>query len=141
MDQIERYFQQENFAAISGVEITEITAGYAKAEMIIENRHLNVLGTVHGGALFTLADTAFAVASNAHGNVAVAINANMSFVKAVGEGHLYAEAKETSINPKISTYDVTIRNEEGDTIAIFTGMAYRKKYQLQYPEDRSILFS
>jgi acyl-CoA thioesterase len=135
MDKIERYFQQENFAAISGVKLTEIKPGHAKAEMKIEKRHLNVLGSVHGGALFTLADTAFAAASNAHGTVAVAINANISFVKAVGEGHLYAEAKETSISHKISTYDVTIRNENEDTIAIFTGMADRKKFELQYPED------
>lgn len=135
MDKMKKYFEQENFASISGVEISDISAGYAKVEMKIEPRHLNILGSVHGGALFTLADTAFAVASNSHGTVAVAINANMSFVKAVSEGILYAEAIETSINPKIATYDVTIRNEDGDTIAIFDGMAYKKKIELKYPEE------
>lgn len=135
MDKMKNYFEQENFATISGIETIDIGPGYAKVEMKIEPRHLNILGSVHGGALFTLADTAFAVASNSHGTVAVAINANMSFVKAVGEGTLSAEAKETSINHKIATYDVIIKNEYGETIALFDGMAYRKKTELKYPEE------
>lgn len=134
MEKIYAYFEQENFATHSGMHLTEVTPGHAKAEMKIEKRHLNVLGTVHGGAIFTLADMTFAAASNSHGNAAVAINADISFVMAVSEGYLYAEAKETSINPKISTYTVDVRNEKGDTIAIFTGMAYRKKDALRLPE-------
>ncbi|WP_292464189.1 PaaI family thioesterase [Methanolobus sp.] len=134
MDRLYKYFEQENFATISGMHLTEVSAGYAKAEMKIEKRHLNVLGSVHGGTIFTLADMAFAAASNSHGTAAVAINADISFVKAVGEGYLFAEAKETSINPKIATYNVDVTNENGDTIAIFTGMAYRKKDPLRIPE-------
>lgn len=134
MDRIQKYFQQENFGKNSGMSLTEVSKGYAKVEMKIEKRHLNVLGTVHGGAIFTLADMAFAAASNSHGTVAVAINCDISFVKAVGEGYLFAEAKETSINPKISTYVVNVTNEKGDTIAIFNGMAYRKKDMLKLPE-------
>ncbi len=134
MDRIKKYFQQENFGQNSGMELTEVSEGYAKVEMDIEKRHLNVLGTVHGGAIFTLADMAFAAASNSYGTVAVAINCDISFVKAVSEGHLSAEAKETSINPKISTYVVDVTNEKGEIIAIFNGMTYRKKYELQFPE-------
>jgi acyl-CoA thioesterase len=134
MDRVYKYFEQENFATISGMHLTEVSAGYAKAKMKIEKRHLNVLGSVHGGTIFTLADMAFAAASNSHGTAAVAINADISFVKAVSEGYLFAEAKETSINPKIATYTVDVTNENGDTIAIFTGMAYRKKDPLRFPE-------
>lgn len=133
MEDIKRYFGQECFASNSGMTITEVSRGYAKAEMKIEKRHFNILGTVHGGAIFTLADMAFAAASNSYGNVAVAINADISFVKAVSEGTLYAEAKETSINPKISTYVVNITDEKGDAIAIFNGMTYRKKNKLEIP--------
>ncbi|WP_407356490.1 PaaI family thioesterase [Methanolobus sp. WCC5] len=134
IDDIKRYFSQQNFASNSGMKFTIISKGYAKAEMMIEKRHLNVLGTVHGGAIFTLADMAFAAASNSHGTVAVAINADISYVKAVSEGRLYAEAIETSINPKISTYVVNITDEEGDIVAIFNGMGYRKKNRLAIPE-------
>ncbi|SFM27442.1 PaaI family thioesterase [Methanolobus profundi] len=135
MEDIKRYFSQECFASNSGMTITEVSKGYAKAEMKIEKRHHNILGTVHGGAIFTLADMAFAAASNSYGNVAVAINADISFVKAAFEGNLYAEAKETSINPKISTYVVNITDDKGDTVAIFNGMTYRKKNKLDIPEE------
>ncbi|MDG6243159.1 MAG: PaaI family thioesterase [Methanolobus sp.] len=134
MDDIKRYFSQENFGSNSGMRFTTISKGYAKAQMKIEKRHLNVLGTVHGGAIFTLADMAFAAASNSHGTVAVAINADISYVKAVSEGTLYAEAMETSINPKISTYVVNITDDRGDIVAIFNGMGYRKKNRLAIPE-------
>ncbi len=133
-DDIYRYFSQESFGSKSGMMFSSISPGYAKAEMKIEKRHLNVLGTVHGGAIFTLADMAFAAASNAHGTVAVAINVDISYVKAVSEGTLYAEAKETSINPKIGTYVVNVTDDKGDIVAIFNGMAYRKKNKLAIPE-------
>ena len=82
MDKLKKYFEKDSFGSLSGIELTDIKAGYAKAEMRIESKHLNALGSVHGGALFTLADIAFAAGSNAHGTIAVAINANISFVKA-----------------------------------------------------------
>ncbi len=135
MDDIKRYFSQECFASNSGMDLTFVSKGYAKAEMKIEKRHLNILGIVHGGAIFTLADMAFAAASNSHGTAAVAINVDIAYVKAASKGSLYAEAKETSINPKISTYVVNVTDEEGDIVAIFNGMAYRKKKKLEIPED------
>ena len=130
MENLKRFFKKDNFAANSGIELLEVSPGYAKARMDIEEKHLNALKTVQGGALFTLADLAFAAASNAYGTVAVAINANISFVKAATKGTLTAEAKETSINPKIATYTVNITDDEGDLVAIFQGMGYRKKISL-----------
>ena len=111
MENIKEFFKNDNFAAMSGIELLEVSPGYAKAVMNIEEKHLNALKTVQGGALFTLADLAFAAASNAYGNVAVAINANISFVKAATGKTLTAEAKETSINSKISTYTVNITDD------------------------------
>lgn len=130
MENIKEFFKNDNFAAMSGIELLEVSPGYAKAVMNIEEKHLNALKTVQGGALFTLADLTFAAASNAHGNVAVAINANISFVKAATGKTLTAEAKETSINSKISTYTVNITDDRGDLVAIFQGMGYRKKTSL-----------
>jgi acyl-CoA thioesterase len=130
MENIKEFFKNDNFAAMSGIELLEVSPGYAKAVMNIEEKHLNALKTVQGGALFTLADLAFAAASNAYGNVAVAINANISFVKAATGKTLTAEAKETSINSKISTYTVNITDDRGDLVAIFQGMGYRKKTSL-----------
>jgi acyl-CoA thioesterase len=133
MENLKRYFKKDNFAANSGIELLEVCPGYAKARMNIEEKHLNALKTVQGGALFTLADLAFAAASNAYGSATVAINANISFVKAATNGVLIAEAKETSINPKITTYTVNITDDKGDIVAIFQGMGTGKKLHLISP--------
>lgn len=129
MEEIKNFFKKDNFIVDVGIELLEVSPGYAKAKLEIEERHLNALKTVQGGALFTLADPAFAAAMNAHGNAAVVINANMSFIKAATEGTLIAKAKETSISPKIATYNVDITDDNGDVIAIYQGMGYRKRVQ------------
>ena len=134
MEDLIRFFKKDKFATHAGIELLEAAPGYAKARMEIEEKHLNALRAVQGGALFTLADLAFAAASNAYGIAAVGINSNISFVKAATKGTLTAEAKETSINPKIATYTVNITDEEGDLVAIFTGMVYRKKFTLDFSD-------
>ena len=94
--------------------------------MKIEPHHLNGARTVHGGAIFTLADFAFAAASNSHGTLAMGINTSTSFVKAATHGTLYAEAQEQTKNPKLATYSVLVTDDSGETVAIFQGMVYRK---------------
>lgn len=130
MEKIKEFFKKDQFAEYIDVKLLEVSEGYAKAKMEIHEHHLNGVGIVQGGAIFTLADFAFAAASNSHGTVAVAINANISFVTSTSSGTLYAHARENSKNPKISTYTVDITDEEGNAIAIFQGMAYRKKMSL-----------
>ena len=117
----------DQFARHAGIELVDVGPGWAKASMKIEPFHFNGAKTVHGGAIFTLADFAFAVASNSHGTLAMGINTSVSFVKAALAGTLYAEAKEQSRNPKLATYSVMITDDAGDTVAIFQGMVYRKK--------------
>lgn len=121
-----KFFENDRFAAETGVELLEVGKGTAKAKLEINTHHLNAVGIVQGGAIFTLADFTFAVASNSHGNIAVAINNSIAYLKAVSNGILYAEAVETSLNRKIATYNVNVTNETGLLIAIFQGMVYRK---------------
>jgi acyl-CoA thioesterase len=94
--------------------------------MEISDRHLNSHGTVHGGVIFTLADTAFAVASNSHGIPAAAISAHISYMKSASSGTLYADAVEFAQNPKLATYTVEVTDGAGERIALFQGMVYRK---------------
>jgi len=124
------FSSEDHFARHSGVELVEMGPGWAKARMKIEPFHFNVARTVHGGAIFTLADFAFAVASNSHGTLAMGINTSVSFVKAALTGTLYAEARELSRNTRLATYSVMITDDAGDTVAIFQGMVYRKKEPL-----------
>ena len=79
---IQAFFNKADaFAKHNGMTITEVREGYARAEMELQPYHLNGARTVHGGALFTLADFAFAAASNSRGQLALSINASISIFK------------------------------------------------------------
>jgi acyl-CoA thioesterase len=127
MDPIQQFAKHDAFAGNIGIELLDASPGYAKAQLEIETRHLNGLNTVHGGAIFSLADFVFAAAANAHGTIAMAINVHISYIKAATGGVLLAEAREVSLNPKLGTYSVRVTNEAGELIATFEGMVYRKK--------------
>jgi acyl-CoA thioesterase len=128
IEEIKRFLAAEDlFARYNGIELLVVEPGLARASMKIMPYHFNAAKTVHGGAIFTLADFTFAAASNSHGTLAVGINTSVSFVKAVNGGTLYAEAKEQSRNPKLASYLVRITDDAGDVVAVFQGMAYRKK--------------
>jgi len=126
MDHNKAFFTNDAWAQESGIELIEVTTGRAKVRMTIEKRHLNGHETIHGGVIFTLADTAFALASNSHCIPAAAINAHISYVKSETAGTLSAEARESSLSPKIATYSVIVTNDNGEKIALFEGMVYRK---------------
>jgi len=117
----------DQYAKHNGIEMVEGKTGYARVKMTIQPFHLNGVGIVHGGAIFTLADFAFAIAANSHDQVAVAINVSIAFIKSVKEGTLYAEARELSVNPKLGVYQVDVVDEHKALLASFQGMAYRKK--------------
>jgi len=128
---INRFFKSDKFGEYVGIELLEVSAGSAKVKLELKDQHLNALKTAHGGAIFTLADLAFALASNSHGTIATAINASISYTKAATAGTtLIAEAKEVAVNPKLGNYTIHVTNEQGDIIAIFQGLAYRKKQKL-----------
>lgn len=137
MKEVKQFFSTNDlFARHTGIELVDAGKGWAKTSMKIEPFHFNVAGTVHGGAIFTLADCAFAVASNSHGTLAMGINTSVNFVKAPLKGTLYAEAREQSNGPKLASYSVMITDDEGDIVAIFQGMVYRKKGSLIPAEQK-----
>jgi acyl-CoA thioesterase len=137
MNDFTEFFKGDQFAARNGVELVEAGPGHAVAKMTLCPHHWNGLGTVHGGAIFTLADFAFAVACNSHGTVAVALNVGITYIKAARTGTLFAEAREVSKNAKVGVYSVEIKDDEGDLVAQFQGLAYRKKDRLPFapPEN------
>jgi len=132
MPTIHDYFKTDQFAARNNIELLEAAEGCAKAKMTLYPHHWNGIGTVHGGALFTLADFCFAAACNSHGRLAVAIEANITFMKPASTGALYAEAREIAKNFKLGSYVVEVRSDQGELIAQFQGLAYRKKDVLPF---------
>ena len=132
MDNIKQFFTGDRYAKLSGIELLSVSPGTAVAQMPIQPHHLNAVGSVQGGAIFTLADLAFAAASNAYGKVAVAINVSITYMKAVSSGTLRAEAREVSANPKLGSYTVNVTDQHNTLIAIFQGLVYRKEQAIDF---------
>jgi acyl-CoA thioesterase len=131
MEAIQQFFtKRDRFAKHNGIELVSIAPGQARVKMVLQPHHLNGVDLAHGGAIFTLADFAFAVASNSHGTLAVAINVSISFLKAVRSGTLWAEAREVSLNPRLGSYTVDVKDDGGELVAVFQGLAYRKQDRL-----------
>ena len=130
IEQVRHCLKRDHYAQVSDVELLSVGPGTARAKMTLSQKHINGLKTVHGGAIFTLADFTFAAACNSHGTMAVALNASISFMKAATTGTLWAEARELTRNFKVGTYTVEVKDDAGDLVALFQGLAYRKKDKL-----------
>ena len=120
--------EQEPFARKLGLRLLDCAPGYALVEMTTTPELGNLFQMVHGGAIFSLIDEAFQVACNTHGTLAVALGLSISYLKAPTMGvSLQAEAREVSRNPRIATYETTVKNENDNLIATASATAYRKK--------------
>lgn len=135
MDGVERAVRRisgnDRFARMAGVEISEVRPGYARVTMKVEDKHLNSVDITHGGAVFTVADTAFALASNSHGQIALALNMSINFLKATRAGSvLTATATEDKLTNRTGLYRITVEDETGDLVSVAEGLVYRKKEQI-----------
>ena len=129
-EDITDFFARDRFAAMCGAHVLEAKGGCAVAEMRVGPQHMNGLRSVHGGAIFSLADLAFAAACNSHGMAAVGVDTNIKFIHAVTGGVLTARARELSVNRRLGSYEVLVEDESGRIVATFHGLAYRKEIAL-----------
>jgi acyl-CoA thioesterase len=117
---------KDYFAETLGIKVLEAKDGYAKVSMKVEKNHTNALGFTHGGAIFSLADYAFAQACNYGDNVAVAVQVSINFLKpSVEEDILTAEAVRVSDGKTMGLYHVFVKSQD-KTVAFFTGLAFKK---------------
>lgn len=126
IQKLEQILKKDRFAFNSDIRLISIGEGLAQAEMLISDKHLNGVDIIQGGALFTLADFAFAAASNSHGRIAVAANASISFFKGISSGKLTAYAKELNSGKSLGHFCVDIFDQDNNLIAHFTGTAFFK---------------
>jgi acyl-CoA thioesterase len=118
--------EKDYFSKWLGIVIDEYRGGYCKLHFAIRQEMLNGHSIVHGGIVFSAADSAFAFACNSHGRLSVALDVHISFIKAALEGEvLTVEAKEIQTGNKTSFYDVIVINEKREIVAVFKGTAYR----------------
>lgn len=113
------------FASDIGIKMLSISEGYAKAEINIEKKHLNPGNSVHGGCIFSLADTVGGAAAWSRGNYVVTSSSNINYLNpAIESKRLIGIAKEIKFGKKILVYDVEIWDEKDRLIAKVTNTYY-----------------
>lgn len=120
------FLKKDKFATFVGVNVIEAEPGHAVTQLEIAENHINGAGVVQGGVIFTLADFAFAVASNSYGFVTVSVNANITYFKPPKGKILTAEANVVSSGRKLCSYNVDIFDDSNDLIARFSVTGYIK---------------
>jgi uncharacterized domain 1 len=105
----------------TGIEVVEVRPGYAKTRLPVTPAIMNGHGNVHGGAYFTLADYTAALASNMLGTPTIATNGSISFLRAVQDGELVAEAKTVKSGKRMNFMMVEIFDAAGVLSALFQG--------------------
>ncbi len=124
---VRRVMSGDRWAAVAGARLVEVRPGYARTTLRLRDLHLNGVEVAQGGAVFTLADYAFAACSNSHGTVAVALDVSITFARAAVRGVLTAEAIEESKTRRTSVCTVRVTDDDGSLIALFRGTAFRKE--------------
>jgi len=113
------------------VELLQIEEGHSKIATVVRDDMLNAAGVCQGGAIFSLADFAFALAANSYGKVALGTSANITFVNPAFKGErLIAEAFERGRTKRRGVYEVEVKKEEGSLVALFTAEAFIKDREI-----------
>ncbi len=130
-DKLFELIYNDSFAKFMGIKLESLKPGYARLSMTFTKEMLNFHGIVHGGAIFSLADAAFAASSNSHGKTSVALNMNINFISAVQPGQkLIAEGTEEKVSRKVGVYRITVKTVEDELIAVAEGVVYRKESKI-----------
>jgi acyl-CoA thioesterase len=125
------------FAELLGMEVVDVAPGVACVRMTVREDMLNAMGTPHGGAVFALADTALAVASNSHGPMAVALDVSITYCRPAPVGAvLTARAVEENLSRNTGLYNITVTSDNGKLIAVARGTVFRRHSEDDSTERR-----
>ena len=124
--------QEEPLAKLLNIRLKDVDDGYALCEMEFTDSMENIYGAAHGGAIFSLIDEAFEISSNSHDNVAVALNMNITYMKAPKKNStLTAESREINRTRKTASYYITVQ-EGADLIAVCQALVYVKGEEIPF---------
>lgn len=125
---VDKMYNGDAFSQWLGIERVEEKVGYSKLRMTVREEMTNGFKIAHGGITYSLADSALAFASNSHGRQAVSIETSISHTKAVHIGDIItAEATELNLTNATGIYDIKVRNQNDEVVALFKGTVYRTK--------------
>ena len=119
LEEARNYFKDDRFATeASGIIIEAVDDGYAKCSMKIEERHRNAVNQVMGGAIYTLADFVFAVATNTKDHWTVTTVSQISYIGTVKGDTLYAESRCIKDGRRTCFYEIEIKDDLGNLVAV-----------------------
>ena len=114
-------FYGDKYASqVTGVEILDADVGYSKVALKLDERHMNAVGQVMGGVYFTIADYAFAIASNFKQNPTVTQTSQIAFLAPVKGDTIFAEAMKIRSGRTTCFYKIIITDSTGEQIAYVT---------------------
>ena len=118
-------FGQDHASQALGMRILEVRPGHARLAMTVREDMVNGHKICHGGLIFTLSDSAFAFACNTYDLVTVASSGSIEFLLPARLGdELTAIAEERSRSKRTGVYDVAVRNQRGECVAMFRGRSH-----------------
>lgn len=121
---IQTMWNNDTAASWAGLRLGAMAPGKAQVEMELQPNHCNGHGTAHGGVLYILASSAFAMAINSYNERAVAQNGSISYLAPAHVGdHLTAQAVERNRTGRTGLFDVTVKRDDGTVIAEFRGVS------------------
>jgi acyl-CoA thioesterase len=124
---VDQMMAKDAFSQWLGIEILEVAPGFSRIQMRVRAEMVNGFGIGHGGITFSFADSAFAFASNSRGQHAVSIDTAINHLAPVKVGDdLIATAREQHLGQRLAHYQVEVSSGNGDLVALFKGMVYRK---------------
>lgn len=126
LQEVQELFSKDRFATENGMIIDAIAPSWAKCSLTIEDKHRNALGAIMGGVYFTLADFAFAVASNWEKIGVVSLTSNITYLGAAKGSKLIAEAKCVKNGRSTCCYQTEVRDDLDNLAAVVTTTGYRK---------------
>ena len=126
LEKVREIFINDRFATEMGAVIDDVGDHYAKVSLVINEHHKNAVGGVMGGVYFTLADFAFAVASNWQQSGVVGLNCDASFIGVPKTERIIAEARLIKDGRTICCYNVEIKDEMDNPIAAVQCVGFRK---------------
>ena len=121
-------YERDRASQALGIEVARIGPGRAELRMTVRADMMNGHAIGHGGLVFTLADSAFAYACNSYNHNTVASGCTIEFLAPCHEGDvLVAAATERMQVGRSGVYDIDVKNQKGETIALFRGKSMRVK--------------
>jgi acyl-CoA thioesterase len=133
LEQLKNQAGRQKIAHHLGIVLEEVSPGFARAAMVCREEMSNIMGMVHGTALFALMDEVFQAAVNSHGTIAVALNLSLTFHQAPAFGErLTATGREVHTSRRLATCRIEVTGADDRLIASCQALAYRKGTPLEF---------